>query len=450
MTKLNLVTTLSSLLLAGCWIFRPETENLLPHHHGAMIEQAIEKPAVGQSFTDPVTGVSALRLTDAKAEGAQGYVCYYSKLNPFNADETRILIYRRGGTWHLFDISGKYISQLPIKNSQTDPQPRWHPLFRDTILWFDANKIMSHNIESGETETVVEFPEYTFVTNYDEGNFDRNGYTLLLAGRHWPEGIHKIVRDSAIPGWADNEVHSWSDWREGFGEMFVYSLVTNHIETPKVEITGQLVDWLSISPSGIYGIFAMAEGHGPGQWQGIDVYFMQGMQYREMPYYPYTDHGDFALGGDGNDVYVTDNAEDTFPDKLRHIERYDLGSGTRVDLLGADWRLSRLISGRAYNKPGWAIVSTYGNPAIQADSVQVPFEDEIFALRLDGSGEVRRIMQHRSQRFSKGDYSYNNYWDQPNAAISASGRYILFTSNWRELGQPQDVYLIDLHEHDNW
>lgn len=447
--KLNLVTTLSSLFLA-CSIFRPEPEKLLPMHHGGMLEQAITKPDAGQSFTDPVTGVSALRLTDAAAEGAQGYVSYYSKLNPFNADETKILVYRRGGTWHLFDIGGKYIKQLPIKNSQTDPQPRWHPLFFDTILWFDANKIMSHNIESGETKVVAQFSEYTFITNYDEGNFDRRCYNVLLAGRHWPEGIHKIVRDSAIPGYAANDLTMFGDWRQGFGEMFLYSLVTGHIETPKVEITGQLVDWLSISPSGIYGIFAMAEGHGSGKWQGIDVYFMQGLQYREIPYYPYTDHGDMGFAADGNEVYVTDNAEGAWPDKLRHIQRFDLASGNWVDLLGAHWGLSRLISARCYDKPGWAIVSTYGSPALNADTSLVPFRDEIFALKLDGSGEVRRIIQHRSQRFSSGDYTYNNYWDQPNAAISASGRYILFTSNWRELGQPQDVYLIDLYEHDNW
>lgn len=448
--KLNLVTTLSILLLAGCWIFKPEPEKLLPHHHAAMIEQAIDKPAAGQSFVDPVTGVSALRLTDAKAEGAQGYVSYYSKLNPFNADETLILVYRRGGTWHLFDIGGKYLRPLPIRNSQTDPQPRWHPLFAHKLLWFDANKIISHDLNTGANKIEAQFSEYTFITNYDEGNFDRNGYTLLLAGRDWPEGIHKIVRDSAIPGYAANDLKTFQDWRQGFGEMFIYSLVTGHVESPKIEITGQLVDWLSISPSGLYGVFAMAEGHGSDRWEGIDVYFTDGLQYRELPYYPYTDHGDFALGQDGNDIYVTDNAEDTWPDKLRHIERHDLGSGARVDLLGADWRMSRLISGRAYNKPGWAIVSTYGNPALQADSVQVPFEDEIFALKLDGSGEVRRIIQHRSQRFSKGDYSYNNYWDQPNAAVSKSGRYILFTSNWRELNKPEDVYLIDLASFSNW
>jgi len=450
MTKLNLVTTLSSLLFSGCWILNPEPEKLLPHHHGAMIEQAIAKPEAGQSFVDPVTGVSALRLTDAKAEGAQGYVCYYPKLNPFNADETRILVYRRGGTWHLFNISGKYIRQLPIKNSQTDPQPRWHPTLRDDILWFDANKIMRHDVSTGETEIVAQFPEYTFITNYDEGNFERNGNVVLLAGRHWPKGIHKIIRDSNVPGWANNELQAYTDWREGFGEMFVYDFRTKSVTSPKVEITGQLVDWLSISPSGIYAVFAMAEGVGLGRWQGVDVYFSQGLQYRELPYYPYTDHSDMGYAQDGNEVYITDNAEDNFPDNSRHIERYDLATGAKVDLLGAHWGLSRLISARCYNKPGWAIISTYANPALNADTSPVPFRDEIFALRLDGSGEVRRIMQHRSQRFSKGDYSYNNYWDQPNAAISRSGRYILFTSNWRELGQPQDVYLIDLAEYDNW
>lgn len=447
--KLNLVTTLSSLLLA-CSIFRPEPEKLLPIHHGGMLEQAIDKPQAGQSFVDPVTGVSALRLTDAAAEGVQGYVSYYSKLNPFNADETRILVYRRGGSWHLFDIAGKYLKQLPIKNSQTDPQPRWHPLLADRALWFDANKIMSCDVVSGEIKMEAVFPEYTFITNYDEGNYSRNGYSVLLAGRHWPQGIHKIVRDSNIPGYAANDLNMFGDWRQGFGEMFVYSLVTGKVTSPKVEITGVLVDWLSISPTGTYALFAMAEGHGSGQWQGLDVYLSEGLQYKPIPYYPYTDHGDMGFAADGNEVYITDNADDTWSDKLRHIQRFDLASGNWVDLIGAHWGLSRLISARCYDKKGWAIISTYANPALNADTSLVPFRDEIFALKLDGSGEVRRIIQHRSQRFSSGDYTYNNYWDQPNAAVSRSGRYILFTSNWREIGKPEDVYLIDLESFSNW
>lgn len=448
--KLVFMIMLLTLLLSGCWIFKPEPEKVLPFHHGAILEQNIGKPKAGEYFTEPATGVSALRLTDAAAEGVQGYVSYYPKLNPFNSNETLILVYRRGGTWHLFGIRGEYVKQLPIKNSQTDPQPRWHPLYNDQILWFDANKIMSCNVISGEVKTEAVFPEYTFITNYDEGNFDRNGYSILLAGRHWPQGIHKIIRDATIPGWAANDLKMFSDWRNGFGEMFVYNMVTKEVTSPRAEITGVLVDWLSISPTGRYSLFAMAEGHGPGQWQGLDVYLSESLEYKPIPYYPYTDHGDIGFAEDGTEIYITDNAEETWPDKLRHIERFDLENGNITDLLGAHWGLSRLISARCYDKPGWAIISTYASPALNADTSLVPFRDEIFALKLDGSGEVRRIIQHRSQRFSSGDYSYNNYWDQPNAAISKSGRYILFSSNWRQLGKPQDVYLIDLAGFSNW
>jgi hypothetical protein len=69
---------------------------------------------------------------------------------------------------------------------------------------------------------------------------------------------------------------------------------------------------------------------------------------------------------------------------------------------------------------------------------------------MDGSRAVKRLAHHRSQRFSAGDYSYNNYWDQPNAVMSRSGNYVLFSSNWRELGAAQDVYLIDLREQEGW
>lgn len=419
------------IFLAGC-ITQPLPHRELLSHHEGMVEQQIEMPAVGKRFTDPATGVSALRLTDARATGAAGFVSYYPKLNPFNADETLALVYERGGRWHLFSVpDGNYLKQLPIRNVVTDPQPRWHPLQPDSLFWFDGAYLKAMNVLTGETRIVREFREYTFITCYDEGNFgvkDGNVVTML-AGRDWPAG--------------------GGDWRKGFGEMFIYNVTMDSITSPRVEITGVLLDWLSISPRGNFAVIEMAEGHGSGQFEGVDVYD-NSLKFINLSYYQYTDHADIGIDDAGREVYVTDNAEVTFPDRLRHIEAYDLASSQRTDLLGAHWGLSRLISARCLAKPGWAIISTYGNPGLNADTSLVPFRDEIFALRLNGSGEVRRIVQHRSQRFSAGDYTYNNYWDQPNAAVSVSGRFILFTSNWRKLREPEDVYLIDLDGYLNW
>lgn len=393
--------------------------------HRAYREPVLAKPAAGTTYKDPIFGTTIRRITDAVAAGSKGFVCYYPKLNPFNADESKILVYERGGTWHVHALSGERLMTTAVRNGQTDPQPRWHPSDPDLLYWFDANKIYRQNISTRQVEMIQEFPDYQFITNYDEGNYNANGRIVALAGRHWP-------------------------WATGLQHFFVFDIDSRQRLTPIMEATGKPLDWISISPTGQYMVVHIGQPHGGGQWQGIDVYKMPELTLMLLPYYPYSDHADLGLDAQGEDVYVTDNAEDTFPDRLRHLESYRLRDGQKTDLLGLHWGLSRLVSTRNLRLPGWAVISTYSSPEHLADTTVAPFDDEIFAVKLDGSYEVRRIAQHRSQRFSVGNYSYNNYWDQPNAAISWSGRYILFSSNWRELEAPQDVYLIDLSKQAGW
>ena len=51
------------------------------------------------------------------------------------------------------------------------------------------------------------------------------------------------------------------------------------------------------------------------------------------------------------------------------------------------------VSCRNLDKPGWALIST------QAPDSKYPNHDfEIFWVRMNGSGEVRRVAHHRSSR----------------------------------------------------
>lgn len=393
--------------------------------HAIKTEPLASKPQRNQVYFDPVFGTKIKRLTDAKADGAAGYVCYYSKLEPFNADETRILFYRHQvGHWLIYDMATGNYSRVPqIFNPQTDPQPRWHPTDPDKIRFFSANKIVELELRSKLVTTLATFPEYQFITNHDEGNWSLDGNRIAVCGRNWP-------------------------WFTGLSEFFVYDLTQGKIISPKVTATGHNVDWVSISPLGKYFV-TLNEGDqkptdiSPWPWLGLDVYSAETMQIIPKAFYWYTDHADLGVDINGNEIYVTDNAEDDYPDRLRHMEKYDLETGEKTDLLGMDWSLTRYVSCRNFGGPkGWALITTEAKPELCGKDV--PFKDEIFLLKLDGSQQVRRLAHHRSSRYSKCDYSYNQYWDQVNGVISKSGNYVLFTSNWREMGQPQDVYLIDL------
>ena len=72
-----------------------------------------------------------------------------------------------------------------------------------------------------------------------------------------------------------------------------------------------------------------------------------------------------------------------------------------------------------------------------------PLEEELFLLKLDGSGVVR-LGHHRSDpTIQPTDDDY--YWAQPRAGFSASGRYVIFDTNWGVAPDTQ-AYVIDLGE----
>ena len=98
-----------------------------------------------------------------------------------------------------------------------------------------------------------------------------------------------------------------------------------------------------------------------------------------------------------------------------------------------------LVSGRAFNNPGWLAVAITGCPAgsngncngstpIGAANPQTYLDQEIILANID-TGKMCRIAHNRTT----GNYansSNSNYWAQPNVIISPRGTRILFASDW--------------------
>lgn len=103
------------------------------------------------------------------------------------------------------------------------------------------------------------------------------------------------------------------------------------------------------------------------------------------------------------------------------------------------------------SRPGWVYISTFDYVERLTDSNAdwLPFEDEVFALKMDGSGSVERYAHHHSRRYSPSHADSDNsiYIAEPHATVSRSGNRILFGSNWRTvIGEDfsVDAYLVDL------
>ena len=136
-----------------------------------------------------------------------------------------------------------------------------------------------------------------------------------------------------------------------------------------------------------------------------------------------------TVDADGSDVYVGISKAD--PDKW-HIIKRRLADGVVTDLVPSGYGAH--ASTRNINRPGWVFVSYEGTYAKVAGSRgRAPFYQEVVALRIDGSGEIRRIAQTRNV--------VGDYISETHASPSPDGSQVIWSSNWGKAGGPVADYV---------
>jgi hypothetical protein len=135
-------------------------------------------------------------------------------------------------------------------------------------------------------------------------------------------------------------------------------------------------------------------------------------------------HGDMTVDDDGHEVYV--GISKSIPDIYQVIKRR-LDDG-RVTAL-APYGEAQHASMRAIRRPGWVFLSYAGDPLALAGHPQVaPFAQEVIALKIDGSGEFRRIAHTIN--------APSDYWSETHASPSPDGSQVIWSSNWGKKGGP--------------
>ena len=135
-------------------------------------------------------------------------------------------------------------------------------------------------------------------------------------------------------------------------------------------------------------------------------------------------HGDMTVDADGSEVYVGISKSD--PDKYMIIKRR-LHDGA-VTVLTAKGEAQH-ASLRAIKQPGWVFITYASNAeSVLSHSTWAQFAQEVIALRIDGSGEMRRIVQTRNV--------HHDYWNESQATPSPDGSQIIWSSNWGVAGGP--------------
>ncbi|MBI3950263.1 MAG: hypothetical protein HY314_07400 [Acidobacteria bacterium] len=391
-------------------------------NHNPLPQPNIPKPSVGSVFADPVFGTSVVRITDARAIGAAGIVPDYSKRQAWNADETLMLLRTGDGNTLLFDDATYQFKK--VLDGVGGEDVFWHPTNPSLVLYNPDNVFYSYNVQTDVRTQLYAFTDYTFANTRGEGNLSRDGRYYAFVGQLYDEVTYEVT----------------------FKDLVVFDLMAGQVVSKlALPLALEAFDWVSISPLGNYVVVDYADDV-PGRFHGVEVYdrMMNFLWQKPLG----AGHSDLGIDANGDEVLVMDvydaETNSTF------IKKFRLADGRETTLLDLSALFDLHISCQNEKHREWCFVSTFDYvDRLTDDSASwLPFEDEVFALKLDGSQQVQRIAHHHSRRYSPTtpDSDTSVYIAEPHATVSRNGDRILFGSNWREnvqLESSVDAYVVD-------
>ena len=400
------------------------------------------KPAKGNHFIDTDFNTCIVRVTDHAKDSstiANRVVPDYSRRQLFNSDQSHVMLLASDGFWHLYDaITYSHIRRVSLNGDSVELQ--WHPTNPNLLYRMPYNgglQIFLHDVSDATDGTVSIAADLTNVKSI-------NGYPGFTSVKQvWPNAARFLTAEEGSPSadaryWALMGVSE--DFNTSFG-IIVYDMQTDSI----VGIYDYATDGggiggpnnVSMSPSGSHvvalwnppacdGQNGRPTGSGtlnnPCGTMSFNRDFTKGVGLAFNG-----EHGDTATDINGRDVYVGIEYQDRGA-----IEIIDLDTGNLItDIETQVWVGGAVhISGRAYNKPGWVVISHYNNAG------NTWYNEEIFMAKLDVNPVIVRLAKHRSNPA--------DYWAQPHATISRDATKVIWGSNWGSPVLDLDTYMITL------
>ena len=368
----------------------------------------VRRPEKGAPFVDADYRTCVVRVTAHDSEPPKGFARNdYARRQAFNADGSRLIISALDGYWHLYDAKTlEYVTRL--RGLAGDAEPQWHPTNPDLLYYLPSNgvgmKLLVLDIRTGETREVVDFA------------------SRIKA--HWPSANAVWTRSEGSPSsdgryWAF-QVDS-GDW-QGLG-LFTFDLAENHIIATYDLASRRKArpDHLSMSLSGKYVVVS---------WNDGPVAFTRDFK-EPVKLQQQGNHSDLALTAEGDDAYVAIDYD--LPGGPLFM--VNLRTGARTTLFETYVRKTTTalhVSGRAYKRPGWVVVSTYAEGGAAAPQW---LHGKVMAVELKARPSVINLARHQ--------VNYNKYMTAPVASVNADFSRVLFNSNWGTRSETDvDAYMI--------
>ncbi|RRD58178.1 hypothetical protein EII20_04025 [Comamonadaceae bacterium OH2545_COT-014] len=378
--------------------------------------------SLSDAFIDPAYGTRLYRATAANEGQGRHLRHEYSRRQAFNADHTRYLAQDGRGYWYLYDAQTfRQIKVLP--GFAGDSEPIWHPS--------DPRKVYLTSTNGG-----MVWWEQDVETDQRQVLFDFTGQTPWPQARaFWTKGEGTMSADGRYLALMA------SSYSEQTGRNTIYGLLMLDVQRKK--IVGMLdaanfpkphawPDHISTSPSGKYAVPSWGKGEGGTRAYTRDFsaskLLLDGSQ-----------HSDLAFGPNREDMFVYTDYDTgrIVARNMDTLQSFDITAIYQGDSEG----YSAHISGQAFDKPGWVVISTYAdfarNGSVSPAPTLRPQYRKVFLAELKPGGRLLSVAHIRA-----GKTNGKDYYAEPQASASRDLSRIIFASNFGE-GAPDD-YIIGL------
>ncbi|MDO4784545.1 MAG: hypothetical protein Q3997_05620 [Propionibacteriaceae bacterium] len=375
-------------------------------------------------ITDPAYGTRLYRATDA-ADGMGGRMRHdYSRRQAFNADNSRYLAQDGAGRWYLYDAR-TFAKLRVLPELVGDCEPIWHPRHPSELYFTARNGGLLwwlYDVEDGSTRVAADFtgatpwPRATSLWTKGEGGTSADGRYLALMATSYDDAAQR------------NTVHGLvlADLRDG--------RIVGTLDASAFPVPGAVPDHIGTSPSGRHAVVSWLGSQG-----GTHAYSPDFTASRQLT--AGSEHSDLAIGPNGEDylVYADYGAG--------QIVAINADNGERVDLHplypapGEAYALH--ISGQAFDRPGWVVVSTYADSADHGSTRPAPSPRpeyrKVWLLELKPSGRKLNVAHVRGNDHG---LSGDAYFLEPQASASRDLSRIIFATNFG--GGDIESYIVGL------
>lgn len=375
----------------------------------------VSEPAQGQTIIDPVYGTAVTRITDHENDPSSGFArSYYSRIQAFNADESRVMTHAEDGYWHLYDPeTSTHIKKLQGPAGAAEVQ--WDVDNPDIIYFVGTNGVDNEFYQMNVvTDEMVKLADFDGRVPWDNLFASRSRYEGSPSedGEKWAF----MAQDDS---WNTLGIFVWDKSTDKILSTFDFA---EHgiAEGP---------DYVSMSPSGEYVIASWSHESG----LGTRAYTKDFSSFVQLHHG--SEHSDLVKLANGHDAFVSID----YQANGGSVFYIDIQTGEKVDLFPSYLNGSVTamhFSGRAFDKPGWVLISTYDE-----NKASEWLHQKIFAVELTENPRIFNIANHHSME--------GGYWTEPQATVNKDFTKILFNSNWGNGSSTDiDTYMVELKDYD--